>query len=70
MNSQTVTSSTTPVCPVCGAELRERDTLLHCDRHGDFFRYGPKLLVRVATHDQERPALLPWQTLNDDRQRD
>jgi hypothetical protein len=50
-------------CPECSARLRHDGDFLRCERHGQFFTYGPRLLVQVANHSSEPPPLLPWQTL-------
>jgi uncharacterized Zn finger protein (UPF0148 family) len=52
-----------PACPDCGTRLVENDSRLHCATHGHFFRYGPRLLVRVAAPKATEHELLPWQTL-------
>lgn len=63
-----------PACPVCGAPLHLDGTLLRCETHGLFFRYGPRLLVHAAHAAEREAVLMPWQTLSGDnetrRQRD
>jgi tRNA(Ile2) C34 agmatinyltransferase TiaS len=53
------------ICPSCGAQLKAEGDLLRCAVHGEFFRYGPRLLVRVPRQDAGTAALMPWQTLRD-----
>jgi hypothetical protein len=50
-------------CPRCGATLTSEGTHLRCAEHGDFFRYGPRLLVAIARTQDETSPLLPWQTM-------
>lgn len=52
-----------PACPDCGAPLAREGERLRCAAHGLFFRYGPRLLVRVAAPAPPAQSLLPWQTL-------
>jgi hypothetical protein len=54
-------------CPECGKELCEQNDTLHCDEHGDFFSYGPQLLVRCASETliPAIPMLMPWERLDD-----
>jgi hypothetical protein len=54
-----------PRCPSCGEQLKAEGDLLRCATHGEFFCYGPRLLVRVARQDASTPALMPWQTLHE-----
>lgn len=60
------TSSEQPrLCPSCGEELAAEGDLLRCERHGAFFSYGPRLLVRVSQQQAEAAELMPWQTLRE-----
>jgi uncharacterized Zn finger protein (UPF0148 family) len=53
-------------CPSCGEPLVAAEgDLLRCARHGAFFRYGPRLLVRVSQPEPEAAVLMPWQTLRE-----
>jgi hypothetical protein len=52
-----------PTCPDCGTRLTENGSRLQCAAHGHFFRYGPRLLIRVAAPPPAEHGLLPWQTL-------
>jgi tRNA(Ile2) C34 agmatinyltransferase TiaS len=54
-----------PICPICGAELKAEGELLRCAAHGEFFSYGPRLLVRVPRQDAAAAPLMPWQTLQE-----
>jgi hypothetical protein len=53
------------ICPSCGAPLKAEGELLRCAAHGEFFSYGPRLLVRVPRQEPVAAALMPWQTLRD-----
>jgi hypothetical protein len=53
----------TPSCPTCGAPLSAEERLLRCPEHGLFFRYGPRLLVRIPLEREVGEDLLPWQTM-------
>ena len=55
----------TQSCPVCGTQLHSEGELLRCNQHGQFFRYGPRLLVAVAQRQANAAPLLPWQTLKE-----
>lgn len=58
---QRETRSTTHTCPHCGGKLASERNLLHCKEHGQFFAYGPQLLVRAPRQIKARPeTLLPW----------
>ncbi|NNJ08890.1 hypothetical protein EKD04_000960 [Chloroflexales bacterium ZM16-3] len=52
------------ICPSCGKQLSIEGDLLRCAEHGEFFRYGPRLLVRVPSKDAAA-ALMPWQTMQE-----
>jgi hypothetical protein len=52
-------------CPSCGEPLVIAGDLLRCARHGAFFCYGPRLLVRVSQPEPEAAVLMPWQTLRE-----
>ncbi|GAB4443480.1 MAG: hypothetical protein OHK0015_43580 [Chloroflexi bacterium OHK40] len=52
-------------CPMCGQPLEPEGKQLRCEEHGLFFRYGTKLLVRVARTASAEAQLLPWQTLQE-----
>jgi uncharacterized Zn finger protein (UPF0148 family) len=53
----------TPHCPNCGHELQENHGELRCGEHGTFFAYGPNLLVRAATAEQDNHSnvQMPWE---------
>jgi hypothetical protein len=53
----------TPNCPNCGNELEDTHGELRCDEHGTFFAYGPNLLVRAATTEQDNHpnVQMPWE---------
>jgi hypothetical protein len=61
--TQSTTPHPEPACPACGAPLHPDGTLLRCETHGLFFRYGPRLLVHVAHAEEREAVLMPWQTL-------
>lgn len=61
------TPTDTPTCPTCSAALKREGDLLRCEQHGLFFRYGPRLLVHVAHGEEHEAALMPWQTLVEDK---
>lgn len=49
-------------CPQCGRELRVERDLLVCAEHGNFFVYGPGLLVRAPQRaKRERSTTMPWE---------
>lgn len=49
-------------CPACGSQLTSERDLLRCDQHGEFFAYGPHLLVRAPRNADRLPdTLLPWE---------
>lgn len=52
------------VCPSCGKQLTAEGDLLRCPEHGEFFSYGPRLLVRVPRKDLPEP-IMPWQTMGE-----
>lgn len=58
---------TVRACPECGKELSEQNGTLHCEEHGDFFSYGPQLLVHCASQTpiSAIPMLMPWERLGD-----
>jgi hypothetical protein len=56
-------TATPLTCPTCGALLASDSDLLRCAEHGQFFRYGPRLLVQVARTEAAKAPLLPWQTV-------
>jgi hypothetical protein len=62
--SQEKTESQPRLCPSCGKQLAPAGDLLRCEEHGEFFSYGPRLLVRVS-HEEVSAPLMPWQTLRD-----
>jgi hypothetical protein len=58
-----------PDCPDCGEPLNCVGQRFHCAAHGLFFRYGPRLLIRVPPPPPPPASsardLLPWQTYNE-----
>ncbi len=54
-------------CPRCTQALTPTGNYLRCGRHGLFFRYGPRLLLRAPVTDTSDQALLPWETLADEQ---
>jgi hypothetical protein len=52
-------------CPSCGAPLEQEGELLRCAEHGQFFRYGPRLLVHAPNGAGVETPLLPWQTMKE-----
>jgi hypothetical protein len=63
----TQVDTTTHVCPICGRELSDERGALHCEEHGDFFSYGPQLLVRCVSEEYTSPIprLMPWERLDE-----
>lgn len=60
---QRETRSTTHTCPHCGARLASDRNLFRCKEHGQFFAYGPQLLVRAPrqANNTHAESLLPWE---------
>ncbi len=51
----------TSTCPTCGASLTRNGKAFTCKQHGDFFRYGANLLVRVPRPAVSLSVLPPWE---------
>jgi hypothetical protein len=50
------------MCPQCGKELHVDGDVLVCEEHGNFFAYGPRLLVRAPnTPSRDRTPAMPWE---------
>lgn len=64
MIKEKTAAETSQVCPGCGKPLASEGDLLRCAEHGEFFSYGPRLLVRVPRKGVAAP-LMPWQTLGE-----
>jgi hypothetical protein len=49
-------------CPNCGDKLIPERDLFRCEKHGEFFSYGPQLLVHMpGRHIKPPDRQLPWE---------